>query len=60
MDLNYKIYPHTSKVIFTGDVLLDLAQEYAEIPEAESTDFPGIPVVTSKKVFEEDTGGEEE
>lgn len=47
-----KVYPHTPKAIFTPDVLLGLVEEYAEIPPAQETDYPGIPIVTEEAVFD--------
>jgi hypothetical protein len=54
IDLGVKLYPHTTKVLFTPDVLLRLAKDYGDIPPQDSNDFPGIPVVDLDGVYDED------
>lgn len=58
IDLGVKLYPHTTKVLFTPDVLLELAKDYGEIPPSDFNDFPGVPVVDFEAVYEDDEEGD--
>jgi hypothetical protein len=59
IDLGVKLYPHTTKVLFTPDVLLALAKDYGDIPPQDSNDFPGIPVVDVDGVYDDEEEVEE-
>jgi hypothetical protein len=63
VEFNMKLYPHTSRCIFTPELLYGLAEECGNIPPKEETDFPGIPIVTEEDLEpedEEDDGKEKE
>ena len=54
VQMNQKIYPHTKDILFTPQVLIDLAETYGIIMPRDNNDFPGVPVVDSDAVFAED------
>lgn len=57
-----KVYPHTSKAVFSPEVLIWLVEKYGEIPPAEDTEYPGLPMVDESilsEMMEEDGDGEE-
>ncbi|MGI0149205.1 MAG: hypothetical protein ACREDF_06710 [Thermoplasmata archaeon] len=54
VELNLKVYSHTSKALFTPEAILALIEEYAEIPPKEFNDFPGVPVVDAEFIFDDD------
>jgi hypothetical protein len=60
VELNKKLYPHTSKVILTSELVMALAEEYGEIPDEKDTDFPGIPIVDEEDVFDSAPVGPED
>lgn len=62
VELNHKIFPHRdgNKVLFTPELLLQLAVDYGIIPPVESNDFPGVAVVDVDTVYADEGEGEEE
>jgi len=53
VDMNCKVYPHTSQAVFTPELVLRLIQEYGDIPPSDYNDYPGVPIVTEESVFAE-------
>jgi len=57
-----RAFAHTTKAVFTPEALLNLVQEYGEIPPASEVDkdYKGLPYVTEEAIFSEENEDEEE
>ena len=55
---------NSKKILFPPETIFALGEEYASMPPAKDTDYPGVPVVEEEDVFSDDDGkpdqGEEE
>jgi hypothetical protein len=40
------------RAVFTPEALFALVKEYGDIPPKESTDYPGVPMVTEEVIFD--------
>ena len=45
---------NSKKIILPADTLMGLAEEYASMPPAADTEYPGVPVLEYWDVFSED------
>lgn len=56
---------NSKKIILPPETLLALGETYASMPAAADTDYPGVPVIQERDVFQDegedpDTGEEED